>query len=64
MHTHIHMYDLGITAYSLIQEEMSLLEEKFGAKKKTGEEEEIKDVENKTTLHSKQAYVISMTSFK
>ena len=38
---------------------MSILEEKFGAKKKAGEEEEIKDVENKTTLHSKQVYVFS-----
>ena len=34
---------------------MSVLEEKFGAKKKKGgEEEEIKDVETKTILHSKQ----------
>lgn len=30
------------------------MEEKFGSKKKAGEEEEIKDVENKTVLHSKQ----------
>ena len=42
---------------------MSLLEEKFGAKKKAGGEEEIKDVENKTTLHSKQACIVSMSSF-
>ena len=36
---------------------MSVLEEKFGAKKKkAGEEEEIKDVETKTILHSKQTY--------
>ena len=28
--------------------------EMFGAKTKAGEEEEIKDVENKTTLYSKQ----------
>jgi len=33
---------------------MSVLEEKFGAKKKVGEEEEIKDIESKTILHSKQ----------
>ena len=32
---------------------MSVLEEKFGAKKKANEEEEIKDVETKTILHSK-----------
>ena len=38
----------------LLQEEMSVLEEKFGSKKKAGEEEEIKDVETKTILHSKQ----------
>ena len=38
----------------LVQEEMSILEEKFGAKKKANEEEEIKDVETKTILHSKQ----------
>ena len=37
----------------LLQEEMAVLEEKFGAKKKVGEEEEIKDIEAKTILHSK-----------
>ena len=42
---------------------MSILEEKFGAKKKAGEEEEIKDVENKTTLHSKQVYNIILIHF-
>lgn len=38
------------------EEEMSVLEEKFGSKKKAGEEEEIKDVETKTILHIDDPY--------
>lgn len=38
---------------------MSVLEEKFGTKKKVGEEEEIKDVETKTILHSKQSCTLN-----
>jgi len=40
---------------------MAILQEKFGSKKKKeGEEEETKDVENKTVLHSEYAYSTSV----